>query len=171
MRLSIVVAVALNGAIGRNNELPWRLPADLKIFRRITEGHTVVMGRKTAESIGKPLPNRRNVVMSRQPEWSLEGFAEIYPSLDACLAALRDLSDLSEEVFIIGGATLFEVSLQRDIIHRMYWTEVQAKPEADVFFPQVDWSHWQLVHEEAHTADERNAFAFVHRVYERITVA
>lgn len=164
MRLSIVVAVALNGAIGKNNELPWRLPADLRIFRRITENHTVVMGRKTAESIGKPLPNRRNIVLTRQKDWSLGGFTETYLSLDACLAALMEVD---EEVFIIGGRALFEETLQRDIIDRIYWTEVLAKPEADVFFPPVDWSHWQLVHEEPHPADERNAYAFVHRVYER----
>jgi len=158
--VSLVVAVAENGVIGRDNALPWRLPADLRRFKALTLGHTVIMGRKTFESIGKGLTGRRNLVVSRNPEFRPTG-AQRVPSLEAALAAAGPAG----EVFVIGGADLYRQALP--LAERICLTLVRARPEGDAHFPLPEQPDWRLVSSEAHGADEKNEFPCEFRVYER----
>ena len=159
-RLEIVVAMDPDGVIGRDNQLPWHLPDDLRHFKRITTGHTVVMGRRTHESIGRPLPNRRNVVLSRRPGWQAPGI-EVQPDLDSALAAAGD-----EPVFIIGGAELFRETLPRAAV--LHLTRVHECFPGDVHFPPPG-PGWELVWEEVHEADARHACGFTFQRLERST--
>jgi dihydrofolate reductase len=153
MRKSLVVAMARNRVIGRNNALPWRLPAELAHFKRVTMGHPIIMGRKTYESIGKPLPGRMNIVVSRNPRFSAPG-CTVVDSLDAAYKAAGD----ADEVSIIGGTSLFEASLPTaDCIHL---TEVEADVDGDTWFPKFDRSRWREREIERHPADERHAYPF-----------
>lgn len=137
MKLALVVAVADNGAIGLRGKLPWRIPEDLKFFKNVTMGHAIIMGRKTWDEVGKPLPGRRNIVVSRQPGLVLEG-AEIAASLEDAIALARQTDD---EPFVIGGSTIFAAALP--IATKIYWTEVHREVEADTFFPPFDRAGWR----------------------------
>jgi dihydrofolate reductase len=158
MKLSLVVAVAENGVIGQAGRLPWHLPHDLKRFKRLTVGHTVLMGRKTFQSIGRPLPDRQNIVLTRDPSFTAEG-VEIVHSLDDALTHAR-----GEEVFVIGGEALFREALP--IADRIHLTLVHASVDGDVRFPLEALADWRLISDEHHPADARHAFAFSFRVYE-----
>ena len=162
MTISIIVAIGRNNEIGKGNELLCHLPSDLKRFKAITLGHTVIMGRKTFDSLPKgALPNRRNIVISRNPELKIEG-VEIYSSLDYAL--LKSFDEM--EVFIIGGAQIYEQSLP--VADKLYITRIHASfPEADVFFPSIDWSDWKETGRETFPADEKNPYAFTFFEYER----
>lgn len=167
MIISAIVAVDKKNAIGRDNNLPWHLPEDLKFFKRTTLGKPVVMGRKTYESLGKPLPNRLNIVLSRQENLPLPDHVLVYSDIDAALRKLREMG--TEEAFIIGGGKIFTDTLQ--IIERLYITEVDTVVEdADVYFPHIDHSQWKLVWEEPHGSDDKHAFAYTFRKYERISM-
>ncbi|WNG29891.1 dihydrofolate reductase [Cystobacter fuscus] len=158
MRLSAIVAMASNRCIGRDNTLPWRLPADLQRFKRLTLGHTLLMGRKTYESIGRPLPGRTMLVVTRQHGWAPEGI-EVAHSLEEALARAR-----GDEVFLAGGAQLYEQAMDR--VRRLYLTRIDREYEGDTFFPDVDLSAWRLTAEESHPAtDTTPPFAFL--TYER----
>lgn len=150
----IVAAVARNGVIGMAGGLPWRIPEDLARFKRLTMGHAVVMGRATFESIGRPLPGRTNIVLTRAPDWSHDG-VEVAGSLDE---ALRIAASDGLDVFVAGGAEVYRAALE--VAHRLELTEVDAEPEGDTWFPPVDWSLWQEV-----SRDAREGFSFV--TYER----
>ena len=154
MKLAIVVAVAQDGAIGRGGDLLWHLPADLKRFKALTTGHTILMGRKTFESLPKgALPNRRTVVISRHTA-SLPG-AEVYPSIADALEALQSLD---EEVYVIGGGEIYRQLLPRT--ERIYLTRVEAiYPDADTFFPELDMSQWREVERTYFAADAQNELA------------
>ncbi len=141
--LALVVAVARNGAIGRGGGLPWRVPEDLKRFKAVTMGHAVVMGRKTHESIGKPLPGRRNIVVTRRAGARFEG-CEVAPTLEAALALARATDPLP---MVIGGAQLYAEALPRAT--RLYLTELDRDVEADTFFPALDRREWREVEREA----------------------
>ncbi len=164
MTISIIVAMAANRVIGRNQTLPWRLPADLRFFKKTTMGKPVIMGRKTHESIGRPLPGRHNIVVSRTP-----GYREKAPgctvvsSLEAALKTAR--SDNPEEVFIIGGATLYARALA--FADRLYITFIDEPIEGDVFFPEIDFSHWQEISRDDHLPDEDNPHRYSFVLYER----
>jgi dihydrofolate reductase len=158
MKLSLVVAVAENGVIGQAGKLPWHLPDDLTHFKRLTVGHTVLMGRKTFESIGRPLPDRQNIVLTRDPSFTAEG-VEIVHSLDDALTHAR-----GEEVFVIGGEALFRDALPN--VDRIHLTLVHANVEGDVHFPLDSLTGWRVISDEHHPADARHAFAFSFRVYE-----
>lgn len=162
MKISIVVAVGKNNEIGKNNKLLCRLPADLKRFKEITLEHTVIMGRKTVESLPKgPLPNRRNIVVSRNKNRTIEG-AEVYSSLDYALLKSMD----EDEVFIIGGAQIYAQALP--IADKLYLTRIHAGfPDADAFFPEIDRSVWREIHRETFPADEKNPHSFTFLEYER----
>lgn len=134
--LALIVAVAENGVIGASGALPWRLPADLAHFRRTTWGHPLVMGRRTWESLGAPLPGRRNLVVTRRPDYDAGG-AEVFGSLDAALEAARRTDG---EPFVIGGATIFEQALPRATV--IHWTEVHQRPDGDTRFPAFDRGAW-----------------------------
>jgi dihydrofolate reductase len=165
MRISIIAAMAENGVIGRDGRLPWHLAADLKRFKSLTMGHTLVMGRKTWESIGRPLPGRRMVVVSRQADYRPEG-VEVVTSLDDALAIASAAGD--EEVFVIGGAEIYQLALPR--ADRLYMTLVLADVEGDTYFPEVEWDHWQRLDSETHEADRENDHPHVFHVFERCTV-
>jgi len=149
---SLIVARGRNGVIGRDNAMPWHLPADLAHFKRVTMGHPVVMGRRTWDSIGRPLPGRRNVVVSRSPGLALAG-AEVAGSLHEALARLEG----SDEVFVIGGGQLYAEALP--IADRLYVTEIDAVPEGDVRFPPLDPREWRETLLGSQPADERHAHA------------
>lgn len=156
--ISIICALAENNAIGYNNDLLYHLRADLRRFKALTTGHTVIMGRRTYESLPKgALPNRRNIVLSSNADHHWPG-VEVFTSLDAALAACK----AEEEVYIIGGASLYKASLP--LADRLCLTLVHATPEkADVFFPEFDENNWECVYHEPHDADEQNEqpFTFV----------
>ncbi len=138
---SLIVAVADNGVIGSNNQLPWRISADLKYFKRVTLGKPIIMGRLTYESIGKPLPGRTNIVMTRDSAWQADG-VERASDLEAALAIAKQIANDSEleEVMIIGGATIYREALPR--ADRLYLTRVHTEVDGDAFFPELDLSEW-----------------------------
>lgn len=160
MTVSLLVAMAENRVIGRDGDLPWHLPTDLKRFKRLTTGHAIVMGRRTWESIGRPLPKRRSIVVSRRPGYEAAG-AEVASGLEEALALAAD----DDEVFVIGGAELFAAALDR--ADRLYLTRVHAEVEGDVRMPPFDDGSWELVAEESHGGDERHAYSFTFETYER----
>jgi dihydrofolate reductase len=164
MRISIIAAVAENGIIGRGGALPWRLSDDLRRFKQLTMGHTIVMGRRTWESIGRALPGRRTVVVSRSPDFrtSVDG-VETATSLDQALGIAETAGD--NEAFIVGGAELYRESLGR--ANRLHLTRVQAAVEGDTSFPDIDWNTWQLVESEEHDASEKNEYAYRFETYDR----
>jgi dihydrofolate reductase len=163
--VSIVVAAAANGVIGRENRLPWHLPEDLAHFKRLTLGHPVVMGRKTFDSIlrslGKPLPGRQNVVVSRQAGLALPG-AVVVPSLEAGLAATADAA----EVFVIGGAEVYRLALAT--ADRVYLTEIEAVFEGDATFPTLDPAAWRETSRDSRPAAAQRAFGFAFLRYDRV---
>ena len=151
MKRSLVVAVARNGVIGRDNALPWRLPADLAHFKRVTMGRPIVMGRRTYESIGRPLPGRKNIVVTHQRGYQAPG-CTVVGSLDEAWRAAQG----ADEVCVIGGTTLFEETLPiADVIHL---TEVEADVQGDTWFPRFDRSLWREREVARHPADERHAY-------------
>ena len=161
--LSIVVATARNGVIGHGGELPWRLSSDLKRFKRLTMDKTIIMGRKTFESIGRLLPGRTMVVITRQADWSFPG-AYVCSSLPAALAI--DHPD-KKEVFVIGGAQLYETAMP--MADRLYLTRVEADIDGDTWFPAWDRTEWKVMKEESMPADAKNQFATTFFIYERTT--
>jgi len=168
MKLSLIVALSENGAIGNNGGLPWHLSADLRRFKRLTMGHVMLMGRKTWESIGRPLPGRTSIVISRQRDYR-SGFdgVPVVVSLDNALAEARNVVDETAEVFVIGGARVYEMVFPR--VDRLQLTRVHAEVDGDVFFPTVNWDEWHLVEEEQHPADAKNDFAHTYQVFERVS--
>lgn len=152
MTLSIIVAIASDGAIGRANDLLWHLPADLKRFKELTTGHTILMGRKTFESLPRgPLPNRRNIIISRS--LPAQPGAEVYPTIQQAMEACAS----DEEVFIIGGGEIYRQLLPNT--ERIYLTRVQASfPDAEVFFPELDPTEWVEEAREVYPRDERNEY-------------
>ena len=152
MTLSIIIAIASDGAIGRANDLLWHLPADLKRFKELTTGHTILMGRKTFESLPRgPLPNRRNIIISRS--LPAQPGAEVYPTIQQALVACAS----DEEVFIIGGGEIYRQLLPNT--ERIYLTRVQASfPDAEVFFPELDPTEWIEEAREVYPRDERNEY-------------
>ena len=161
MHVAIVVAMSENRVIGMRNALPWRLPADLRHFRRVTLGKAVLMGRKTFESIGHPLEGRRNIVVSRDPQFRAGGCL-IAPSLDEALARAG-----GDEILVIGGASIYEQALPRT--ERIYLTLVHAQVEGDAFFPSIDEDEWITIARTDHPADERNVFPYSFLTLERRT--
>jgi dihydrofolate reductase len=153
MIISFVVAIAENNAIGKDNKLLWHLPTDLKHFKQITNGHTVIMGRKTFDSMGKPLPNRRNIVITRNPDLEING-AEVTTSLADALS----LCENEEEVFIIGGAEIYKEAL--DKTNRIYLTTVHQRFDGDAYFPELNMEKWVVTAQEEHQPDEKNKIAF-----------
>ncbi|MFD0792297.1 dihydrofolate reductase [Mucilaginibacter litoreus] len=152
MTISIIVAIAENYAIGKNNQLLWHMPNDLKHFKEITSGRTIIMGRKTFDSVGKPLPKRRNIVVTRQ-DISLPG-CEVVKSIDEGLALCAG----EDEVFIGGGAEIYRQAM--DITDRIYLTIIHHDFDADTFFPEIDYQRWNEVSREYHDADEKNPYPY-----------
>ncbi len=160
MKISVIAAMSQNRVIGRDGSLPWHLPTDLARFKSITTGHTVIMGRKTFESVGKPLPNRRTIIITRNNDYQC---ADVFiaHSLDEAL----DHAAHEDEIFILGGETVYRIALPR--ADRLYLTIIHATIEGDTYFPNLDFDDWKLVEDERHESDERHAYAFSFRRYER----
>jgi dihydrofolate reductase len=155
--ISIIVATAENSVIGKDNQLLWKLSADLKQFRTLTTGHSVIMGRKTFESIGRPLPNRTNIVISRQHDLALpEGVLQAN-SLEKAIEIAKTHAG-NEEIFIIGGGNVYKQALT--ITDKIYLTEVKASIEGDAFFPKLKSSDWKEISRISHAKDEKNEFDF-----------
>lgn len=159
--LSIIVAVADNGVIGSANQLPWRLPDDMKRFKALSMGKPILMGRKTFDSIGKPLPGRLSIVISRQPGLEIPG-CRVVSSVDAAIAAAQP----APEIVIIGGAEIYRQALSR--VQTIHLTRVHAVIEGDVMFPKLAEQEWREVAKEYHPADERHAHAFTFSTLERV---
>jgi dihydrofolate reductase len=164
MVISLVVAMARNHVIGRDNALPWRLPEDLKHFKATTLGKPVLMGRKTFESIGKPLPGRTNLVLTRATDWKADG-AVVAHSVDEALASVAN----STEVAVIGGAEVFQLLLPK--ASRIYLTRIHADIPGDTVFPPLDLSQWREVDRRELAADERNAYDMTFVTLERVRAA
>lgn len=160
--ITLVVAMDKNNGIGRDNQLLWHLPSDLKRFKNLTSGHPIIMGRKTYESIGKPLPNRTNIVISRKNNWFEEGIL-IVGSLKE---SIKFAKKIDQDIFIIGGGKIYEQTM--DIADRLEVTLVDTNEVADTFFPKIDRKIWKLISEECFEKDEKNQFGFCFQTYERI---
>ena len=155
--ISIIVATAFDGVIGKDNQLLWKLSADLKQFRLLTTGHSVIMGRKTFESIGRALPNRTNIVVSRQSNFvSVEGVLQAN-SLEKAIEIAKN-ADGNEEIFIIGGGNIYEQALT--ITDKVYLTEVKTSIEGDTYFPKLNTEDWQEISRISHQKDEKNEYDF-----------
>jgi len=163
MIISCIVATGNNREIGVGADLPWRLSSDLKYFKKTTSDHHILMGRKTFESIGKPLPNRTNIVLTRDTEWYRSDVIVSNNILDAISKAkLRN----EKELFIIGGAMIYEQT--KKLWDKLYLAQVDADiPEADMFFPELNFDEWNLLSEQHNKADEKNIYDFCFKVFER----
>jgi len=167
MRIAILVAQATNRVIGRDGDLPWRLSNDLRNFKRLTMGHPIIMGRKTMDSIGRLLPGRQTIILTRDKTYAFDGAAIAHTWEDALKIAeqheSRRVKDAEEteiksaEVFVVGGAEIYALALPH--AHRIYLTEVEADVEGDTFFPELDRDEWNVVAEERFPADEKNDHA------------
>lgn len=167
MKLSLIAAIAENGVIGRDGELPWHLAADLRRFKRLTMGHAIVMGRKTWESIGRPLRGRTSIIITRQAGYDAgDDRVLVAGDLDEALKMAREADCEQNQIFIIGGAAIYEDTLPR--ADRLYLTRVHAQVEGDVTFPTIDWSQWQLREQSQHTADPLNDHDYSFEMYERV---
>jgi dihydrofolate reductase len=160
MSASLIVAMTPNHVIGHQGQLPWRLAADLQRFKRLTMGHHIVMGRKTYESIGRLLPGRTTIVVSRQTSLQVPG-ALVVPSISAAL----EQAAIDPEIFFIGGAEIYRAALE--VVNRIYLTIVHAELEGDAHFPPLDLGQWQVDQEESRPADDRNEYATTFRVLTR----
>ena len=163
--ISIIVATAENGVIGKDNQLLWRLSADLKQFRILTTGHSIIMGRKTFASIGKSLPNRTNIVISRQTNFDFPTGILQTDSLEKAIEIAKN-SEGNDEIFIIGGGNVYRQAL--DITDKIYLTEVKATLEGDAFFPKLNEKNWKETSRISHIKDEKNEYNFDFVELERI---
>jgi dihydrofolate reductase len=159
MIIAAIVATDLNNAIGKNNQLLWHLPADLKFFKTTTMGCPVIMGRKTYESIGRLLPGRKNIIITRNSDYKIEG-AQIFNSIEDAIKSLNE-----EKIFIIGGAEIYNQSL--NFTNEVYRTLVKHSFEADTYFPELENKNFKLVWEECFSADEKNKFDYCFQKWEK----
>ncbi len=160
LKITLIVAAAENNAIGKDNQMPWHLPNDFKYFKRNTIGHSIVMGRKTFDSIGKPLPERRNIVLTRDQNYA-NSEVDVANSIQDVLTYCRD----EREIFIIGGANIYEQT--RALANRVLMTRVHTTIDGDAFFPELPESEWQLISQDKHLKDEKHAFDYTFEIWER----
>lgn len=161
--VSLIVAMSRNRVIGRDNDLPWHLPDDLKWFKATTKGHAVIMGRGNWEAMqGRALPGRHNIVITRQADYQADG-ADVVQTLDEALALVRD----DDEPFIIGGGQVYRLALDAGVVDRMYVTQIDAEVDGDTTFPAYDESAWRVIERVDHPADEAHAHAFTILTLER----
>ncbi len=165
MIISLIVAAATDNAIGRGNALPWNLPKDLRFFKATTLGKPIIMGRKTFEALGKPLPGRLHIVISGNSDLKVPDGVLVFQDINKAISKLEE--EQTEECFIIGGGKIFDQTMP--LIDRMYITRIEATvADADTFFPEIDHTHWKLVWEEKHTKDDKHSFDFTFQQFERI---
>jgi dihydrofolate reductase len=163
MIISCIVATAKNNVIGKENDIPWYLPADLQYFKKTTLNHAVIMGRNCYESIGRPLPKRTNIIITRDP-FFISSNCLIARSIDEALLMAHEAGET--EAFIIGGGQIYEQT--QDLWDKLYLTEVDLAVEGDVYFPQLSDGQWKLVNEEPHAKDDKNEYDYEFKVYERL---
>ncbi|MEJ5863445.1 dihydrofolate reductase [Pseudomonas farsensis] len=159
--LSLIAALAQNRVIGIDNSMPWHLPGDFKYFKATTLGKPIIMGRKTWDSLGRPLPGRLNIVVSRQPGLQLDG-AEVFASLEQALVRAEQWARAQgvAELMLIGGAQLYAQALEKGLVSRMYLTRVALEPEGDAWFPAFDEAQWQLASSEAQAEEGKPRYHF-----------
>jgi dihydrofolate reductase len=162
MILSMLVAASENNVIGKDNKLPWHLPNDLKYFKNLTWGMPVLMGRKTFDSIGKPLPGRKSIVITRNNDWQHDG-VEVVHSIEEAIKKAESFG--VKEIFVIGGAEIFKTSLPD--ANRIYLTRIHQQVEGDVYFPEISAEQWQLTSARFCEADEKNPYNHTYQVWER----
>lgn len=163
MKVSCIVATAHNNVIGKDNDIPWYLPADLQYFKKITLGHHILMGRKCYTSIGRPLPKRTNVIITRDPYFISTNCIVVH-SISEALEKAYDNGE--EEAFIIGGGTIYEQTM--DLWDRLYLTQVDVKAEGDIYFPKLEKDKWKLVSEDPRKADDKNEYDYNFKIYDRL---
>ncbi|WP_200976281.1 dihydrofolate reductase [Echinicola sp. 20G] len=164
MTVSIIVAKAKNNIIGKDNQLIWRLSADLQYFKKKTSGHYIIMGRKTYESMRKPLPNRTSVVITRNEDYKIPEGHYVVHSIEEALKLTKSLNQ--EKVYVIGGAEIYKLALP--YVDELLITEVDCEPDGDAYFPEIKPDNWKKTFEEPHIKDEKNEFDFTFTVYRRI---
>jgi len=162
MIISCIVAKTRNNVIGRNNNMPWHISDDLKNFKNITTGHTIVMGRKNHESIGRPLPGRTNIIITKNPCYSCCGCI-VVNSIEKAIECAKQRGET--ELFIIGGGQIYEQT--KHLWDKMYITEIDAELDGDVFFPDIDISQWKLTAEKCIKKSEKNEYDFCFKIYEK----
>ena len=166
MITSLIVAAAENNVIGRKNDLPWHLPDDLRFYRQKTLGHPIIMGRRNHEAIGRVLPDRANIVITRQPDYTAEGCITVHSLAEGIEKAKAiAAADGLAEIFVIGGGEIFTLALP--LADRIYLTRVHAEVEGDAFFPEFSEAEWKLVEEKRHEADDKHQYAFTFQTWER----
>ncbi len=163
MTISCIVATAHDRVIGKDNDIPWYLPADLQYFKKTTLGHTVIMGRNCYASIGRPLPKRTNIIVTRDP-YFISSVCPVARTIPEALSMAYELGET--EVFIIGGGQIY--SQTADLWQRIYWTEVDLKVDGDVHFPDIDLTGWKLISEEKHSRDDKNEYDYTFKILEKI---
>lgn len=168
MKCALIVAMSQNRTIGIDNKLPWYLPGDLKYFKQVTMGKPIIMGRKTFDSIGKPLPGRPNIVVTRQSDYQAPEGVIVVNSVPAALDKAEDLCFINDqdEVMVIGGAEIYTQAMNH--CARLYITHVHSQVEGDAHFPEVEWADWQEVAREDHAAEEPNPHDYSFVVYDRV---
>ena len=161
--ITIIAAIGLNNELGKDNDLIWHLPADLKRFKKVTSGHAIIMGRNTFESIGKPLPNRRSIIITRNTSYKKEG-CDVVHSLEEAINLIKD----QKNAFIIGGAQIYKEAIEKQIVDQLDITKVHQNFEADVFFPTIDQSFWEKISEETFLPDDKNQYTYSFISYKKI---
>lgn len=164
MKISLIAALATNNVIGRENDLVWRLPDDFKRFKRITSNHFILMGRKTFESLGSPLPNRTHLVITRNKNYTVPDGHYVFESVEEAVSFCQKTN--VKQLYVIGGGEIYRQTLT--IADELILTEVDATPEGDTYFPEFDKDSWKVTFNEYHPADERHQYAFTYVNYERI---
>ncbi|MBL4643597.1 MAG: dihydrofolate reductase [Flavobacteriaceae bacterium] len=161
--ITIIAAIANNNALGRDNDLIWHLPADLKRFKKVTSGHHILMGRNTFESIGKPLPNRTTVIITRNSDYKAEGCI-VVDSIEKAI----DVAKEDEQIFIIGGAQIYKQTIASNLVDQLDITKVHHAFDADVFFPEIDTAIWKEVSREGFVADDKNKYDYSFIRYKKV---
>ena len=162
--ITLIAAISTNNALGKDNDLIWRLPADLKRFKKVTSGHPILMGRNTFESIGKPLPNRRSIIITRNTSYKKEG-CDVVHSLEEAINLIKD----QKNAFIIGGAQIYKEAIEKKLVDQLDITKVHQNFDADVFFPTIDLALWKEISEETFLPDDKNQYTYSFLSYKRIT--
>mgnify|MGYP006415981805 FL=1 len=161
--ITIIAAIGANNELGKDNDLIWYLPADLKRFKKVTTGHTIIMGRNTFESIGKPLPNRRSIIITRNTSYKKEG-CEVVHSLEDAIKLIKD----QDNAFIIGGAQIYHEAIEKNLVDQLDITEVHQDFNADVYFPSIDKATWEEVSRVSFTPDEKNRYNYSFVSYKKL---
>lgn len=162
--ITIIAAIGKNNELGKDNQLLWHLPNDLKRFKNLTSGHPIIMGRKTYESLGKPLPNRTNIVVSRRDDWFEEGIL-IVPTIKE---AIKHAKKINEDIFIIGGGNIYEQTIDLADQLEITQVEVEVEVDADTFFPKIDEKKWQKIDEILHQKDEKHDYNYSYQTWKKI---